>query len=462
VTKRSRLSRGDRNRNRRLERLRELVPTSNAVLGIDLAERKQAAALVDHDSRVLARQRLVCRSWQLGSLLDWALRRAREQGFTSVTVACEATGHWWQVLERLAAERGLPFVCVQGLLVARARESEDLTFDKSDPKDAMVIARLTTQLCCYEPERSDTTWSRLRQLGTRRVGLMTEMVACGAQMRELLGCVWPAALATARRPTDSAAWCASMVVVLRGAKGGDLEPVRRRGYAQFEAAVRRELPVWGARLLCSRIVKAVFAALDDPVGLVGHRHGALERAELVIEDWRRARIQREDIEARMVSVLDQLELTELVTSIPGLSAVGAASLLAETGDPTRFASPRALVKHAGLCPRDNSSGERQGKGKLSGRGRPELRVAAWRLVWGAQHGNPVLAARHTHLTTRDHNRLAGGQAHVACAATLLRWVHAIVCQRTPWDPEVAAGHRPAPARAQATTQPADQARGAVA
>lgn len=74
MSKRRRLSRGDRNRNRRLERLRELVPASNAVLGVDLAERKQAAALVDHDSRVLARQRLVSRSWQLGSLLDWHWR----------------------------------------------------------------------------------------------------------------------------------------------------------------------------------------------------------------------------------------------------------------------------------------------------------------------------------------------------------------------------------------------------
>ena len=47
-------------------------------------------------------------------------------------------------------------VCVQGLLVWRAREGEDLTWDKSDPKDAMLIARLTTQLRCYEPETATT------------------------------------------------------------------------------------------------------------------------------------------------------------------------------------------------------------------------------------------------------------------------------------------------------------------
>ena len=82
----------------------------------------------------------------------------------------------------------------------------------------------------------------------------------------------------------------------------------------------------------------------------------------------------------MLAVLDELGLTALVTSIPGLSAVGAATILAETGDPARFGSARALVKHAGLCPRDNASGTYQGKTAISGRGRPELR--AGRLAGG--------------------------------------------------------------------------------
>ena len=107
----------------------------------------------------------------------------------------------------------------------------------------------------------------------------------------------------------------------------------------------------------------------------------------------------------MIAVLDELELTELVTSITGLSAVGAAAILAETGDPTRFATARALVKHAGLAPREKLSGTFTGRTKLTGQGRPRLRVAAWRAVWGAQRANPVYAARYQHLTTREHNKL---------------------------------------------------------
>ena len=38
------ISRGDRNRNARLGQLRELVPVTNAIVGIDLAGKKQMGA----------------------------------------------------------------------------------------------------------------------------------------------------------------------------------------------------------------------------------------------------------------------------------------------------------------------------------------------------------------------------------------------------------------------------------
>lgn len=49
------MTRGDANRNARLDALRAVLPRDHAILGIDLAQSRQAAALVDHDSRVLAR-----------------------------------------------------------------------------------------------------------------------------------------------------------------------------------------------------------------------------------------------------------------------------------------------------------------------------------------------------------------------------------------------------------------------
>lgn len=115
----SRLSGADRRRNERLARLRVLVPSGNAVLAVGLADEKQHAVLCDHDSRVLARWAPKAKAWQLGALLDRAVAAAGEHGLVSVTLACEPTGHRWQILAQMAAERGLPMVCVQPLVMRR-------------------------------------------------------------------------------------------------------------------------------------------------------------------------------------------------------------------------------------------------------------------------------------------------------------------------------------------------------
>jgi transposase len=192
VSDRSGVSRGDRNRNARLARLREAVPLSNAILAVDLADSKQMAVITDHESRVLARRTFRRRAWELGAALDWACERASAAGFAGVTVAVEPTGHRWRVAGQLAADRGLPFVCVQPLMSSWARRAEDLTFDKTDDKDAVLIARLTGELRCYLPEPADETWARLRHLGIRRARLIAEQVAQVQQMRDLLECAWPA------------------------------------------------------------------------------------------------------------------------------------------------------------------------------------------------------------------------------------------------------------------------------
>jgi transposase len=171
--------------------------------------------------------------------------------------------------------------------------------------------------------------------------------------------------------------------------------------------------------------------------VIAHRRGALERVQLLAEDWQLTTTRLAEAEQRMTSVLDDLGLTALVTSITGLSAVGAAAILAQTGDPRRFATARALVKHAGLAPREKLSGAFTGRTRLTGQGRPALRLAAWRAVWGAQRANPVYAARYQHLTTREHNKLTPTQAQTVIAAAILRHLHAVITTRQAWDPLIA-------------------------
>ena len=422
------LSRGDRRRNEKLARLRAIVRRDVAIVAVDLAASEQAAVVADHDSVVLGRRTFAGSAWVIDDVLDWAEPIAHDAGYAGVVLACEPTGHRWKVLLERSRARGVAMVCVHTMLVHRGREEEDYTRNRSDYGDATVIARRCAELKCYVPHTQDGPWARLRHLGARRHALVVEATAARQALRDLLECAWPSVLETASEPLQSRTWRACMDVSC------DPATIRGMGWRRFERAVRVRLGSWGGVRRNHRVMRAVFDTAAAPGGIPGERAAVCERAGFALGDWHRCLVELADVEARMVGVLAEVGLAELVDTIPGLSRVGAAAILAETGDPGRFDSPRVWVKHAGLCPRANESGAYRGETKVSGRGRPLLRTAAWRAIWGMLPHNPVYAARYAHLTGRNRNRLTDAQARTALAAALLRQLYVVVTRRVAWDP----------------------------
>jgi len=453
-------TRGDRRRNARRERLRELLPRDGAVIGIDLAEDKQAIAVIDHDVRVIARKTARVKAFRLGEALDWAVAQARAKGFAHVTVACEPTGPRWMQVQRLCAERGLPLVCIQPLISHIAREQQDYTTHKTDESDCVMIARLAVELHCYIPEELDETWAHLRQLGRRRAQLVTAATASSQRIRDFLSVAWPAVMETCAQPLLSRTWLAAMQLVTEQC-GGQPGRLAVMGEEAFTAAVRGAVAGWGGKKAWGSICRRIFAALTDTEGVVAwSRRGLLRRVADELGDLQRTRAQLRAAETDMAGVLGELGLSRLA-DIPALTAVGAAAILAETGDPRRYDSSSSLVKHAGLSPSDNASGAFLGNAHISRRGRPGLRLTVWRAVWPMLQFNPVMAAKYQAMTQAAGaaEEQAGGarqasaaaaaarsrraKARVACAASLLRWIYAIVVHDTGWDAAAAVGpHAP--------------------
>ena len=463
MSKGSGMTRGDRRRNARREQLRGLLARDGAVIGIDLADDKQAIAVIDHDVRVLARKTVRVKAFRLGEALDWAVAQARAKGFTQVAVACEPTGPRWLQVQRLCAERGLPLVCVQPLVTHIARQQQDYTTHKTDEADCVMIARLAAELHCYIPEELDEVWADLRHLGRRRTALITSGTASVQRIRDFLSVAWPVVPEACAQPFLSKTWLAALQVVTSRC-GGQPEKLAAMGVDAFTALVRSAVAGWGGQRACGPICRAVFTALTSTEGVVrGHRRGLLRRIAAELGDLQRARAQQRDTEAAMTAALGDLGLARL-GDIPGLTATGAAAILAETGDPKRYDTSSSVVKHAGLSPSDNASGAFDGEAHISRRGRPSLRLTVWRAVWPMLIHNPVMAAKYQAMTDAADQAAADAQAggagraghataaaeaarrrrakaRVACAAALLRWIYSMVVHGTCWDPGVAAGRK---------------------
>jgi transposase len=416
-----------------------LVPPGNAVAGLDLGDKKQALVVVGADGLVLGRRSPRMLVHDLGPVLDWAAGVARVAGYAGLSVACEPTGSRWMAVQDLCRVRGLPFVCVQPLVTHVAREQEDLTGDKTDEGDAGLIARLARELHCYEPELLEGAWAELREEGRRRAQLITAATAAKQLLRDKLSLAAPALLEAACEPFDSPTWLASLEVVLERC-GGDLAAGTAMGYEGFVAAAAAALPGWGGQRI-GRTCRQLFAALGDGRGVARMRRAALRRARGALADLKYARARRAQAEADMVALLGELCVdTDRICQIPGLSPATLAAIVAETGDLHKYESSSSVVKHAGMSPARNESGSFRGQAKISRRGRPALRLAAWRATWAVLRHCDVLAAKHAALTSRDDgSRLTPEQARVACAASLLRWIWSLTVHQTCWDARIAAG-----------------------
>lgn len=247
MSKVSGLTRGDVRRNARKARLREMVPVSDAVLGIDLGDKKQALSLVDRDGRVLWRRSPQVRPHELGQYLDAAAARVTRDGLAGVTVACEPAGARWMVVQELAARREMPFVCVQPLVSHIAREQQDLTGDKTGEGDTGLIGRLTWELHCYVPEQLDPAWAELRAAGRDRAVQITRATAAKQLIRDQLALTGPGLLEVHCDPLESATWLACLETIMDAAHGGELAAVAAMGWPEFAAAATARLAGWGGK-----------------------------------------------------------------------------------------------------------------------------------------------------------------------------------------------------------------------
>lgn len=111
----------------------------------------------------------------------------------------------------------------------------------------------------------------------------------------------------------------------------------------------------------------------------------------------------------------------LLTSLPGIGLLAAMTLLVQLGDIRRFSTLDELCNYVGLVPRMHSSGDRVHVGKLTSRGKKELKVILVEASWIAIRHDPALMFKFNELT----KRMTKHKAIIRIARKLLsriRWV----------------------------------------
>jgi transposase len=356
-------------------------------------------------------------------------------GLGPLVAAMEPTSHFWKIVGRALEQEHVECVFVQSFVVAKSRELDNLTRDKTDARDAALIADLAADLRFTDTRLPEKPWAELGLLAECRNSRVRERSAALQEQRALLELAWPGLLAACPDLTGC-----HLQVLLRA--GLAPQQVARLPRARLRALVRRGVepdrrfsPAMAERL---RRAAAGVEALPETGAAAVRWRLAAER--IALADRAIA-----DLDRRLGELLDAAGYGRLRGAIPGLGDVTLANLLAFTGDPARFDDARCLAKLAGSNPTERSSGEREAPGPISRRGRPTLRVIVYQAAVNLVRHNPDFRARFEALVGRPGRPLARPAAYVAVGNKLLRTLWVLALTGAPYRSEIARGEvRPQP------------------
>jgi transposase len=121
--------------------------------------------------------------------------------------------------------------------------------------------------------------------------------------------------------------------------------------------------------------------------------------------------------------------TAVLTSVPGVALITAATLVANLGELGQV-SHHEIAALVGVAPLNRDSGKRRGQRACWG-GRAEVRRVLYLAAGSAVQHNPVLKAFRAHLLARGKRKKV---ALVACTHKLVTILNAMVRDGEPWAP----------------------------
>lgn len=380
--------------------------------GIDVGSQTHMLAMVDESLQV----RLKPSSFGEDASGYQKLRKLLAEP-SDCLIAMEATGHYGKNLLVTLLGWGFP-VAVLNPLRTRRFAQEDLQRAKTDPVDALGIARFAALKRPPQTTLPDAATEQLRELVRLRVRLVQDFGDRQRQLHRLVDLCFPE-FTRHVRALDSALARAILreyptAEALRNSSVSRLARLRYAGRRTVGANLARGL-IGAAQLSVGRHEGAVYDQqvlyLCEDLGLLAEKIRALDT----------------DIETRV----GQHELGVLLTTIEGIGPLSVAQILAAVGNPATFRSAAAFAAYLGVVPGTRQSGLRESRARLCPIGNARLRKALWMPTLSAVRCNGWLAAYYQRLRARGKLPKV---ALIAAMHKLALALYSVSKNRKPFEP----------------------------
>lgn len=373
------------------EKIKRITPDT-LICGIDIGKTKCCARFCDYRGMEVYHKVWFDRTNNLDAIGCQITAAMYKENKNDVIISFEPTGHYWLNIDKYFKDCGQETVLMPTYTVKQEKEQYDQNPTKSDPKDALLIARLTSEGKYVKPIERDEIY---------------QDIYSGYQIYDNIQ------IEINRTKNKIHVW------------NDKYFPELERVYKIDSVGIK---PIYKKQLIPSEINDM---ELEDFIELMTKNNGYAKKSSIInlkklceksnainIDNFTKYEIKRlydryeelvnelEEVKNKLIELASQIDYVEKLVEISGVNYISVIGIIAETGDLRNYEHAKQVIKMSGLSLKENSSGQKKGKKHISKRGRSKLRRNLKQIGISLVKNNNFFLQLHNYYITQRDNKLS--------------------------------------------------------
>lgn len=387
------------------------------IVGIDIGKNHHEASIVSPEGKQIGRSlRFATTHKGADSLMSFIFKNI---GNSPCVFGMEATGHYWYPIYSFLKAKGYT-ICVINPIQSDSLRKMYIRQTKNDSIDSFLIAEVIRFGQFGTTSMADENILAMRQLCRYRDSVISSRTEIKLRIGTIMEQIFPE-----YEKQFSSLWVSTSMGILE--KYLTPENIENAPIDELFEIIKDKSH---NRLTKAKAISIKEAAADTFGIKIAQDAFSFQLKQLID----RMNFHDKQIEALDIEIMKYYEQFDCyLHTIPGIGIIGAATILAEIGDISRFKNSSALVAFAGIDPTVRQSGEfNSTHNHMSKRGSPYLRHAIFLAATTCSFHNSPLNAYYKKKRDQGKHHLTATGAMARKPTTV---IYAVLRDSKPYEPK---------------------------
>ena len=373
------------------EKIKRITPDT-LICGIDVGKTKCCARFCDFRGMEVYHKVWFDKTENLDIIGCNITAAMYEENKTDVIIAFEPTGHYWLNIDKYFKECGQETVLMPTYTVKQSKEQYDQNPTKSDPKDALLIARLTSEGKYVKPIEREKLYQDIYSGYHIYDDIQKEINKIKNKIHVWNDKYFPEIEKVYKITSESIKPIYERELLPNEIKNMTLEAFT-------------EIMTKNNRYSKKSNIQKLKELCKKSNGINPDKFTKQEIKRLY-ERYQELLKECEEIEKELIELASQIDYVEKAVEITGIGYISIIGIIAETGNLKNYEHAKQVLKMSGLSLKESSSGQKKGKKHISKRGRAKLRRNLKQIGIVLVGKNSFFLQLHNHYTTQRENKLS--------------------------------------------------------